>query len=278
MRTPFKDKQLGTGLIELIIASALLTVIGVGASAFFKRLSAADVEARAKAGTVSEITLFLSTMERDFKLRPVPASGSPPIAPICASPLCTSFDITRMVRYESSAGASYADQDTTMDISYRNLCVPVPAVMRGKFSRELSIAQNNYDTSYNGSSVGDRSNALNGRCFKKSACPDGEYAQLQIQTHPYGPIFMPSYPRFNRLSKIAKFPDLTNVKGASIGVIGAVLCGDSSGTSMSDRLVLEAAYVNSSGQMRIEKREVLIPRNNVANIQILPSSDSPYNP
>ncbi|MBC7530828.1 MAG: hypothetical protein H7318_04555 [Oligoflexus sp.] len=276
MRTPFKDKQRGTSLVELMIASTLLALIGVAASNFFKRITAADVEARARAGTLSEITLFLSTIERDFKLRPGPASGAPPIAPICALPLCTSFNISRMVRYNSSAGA-LAGKVTTMAINYRNLCVPVPAVMEDKFSHQLSIAENNTvnsDTNYSGSSDGDRSNALNGRCFKKSACPAGQYAQLQITTNPTGPILMPSYPRFDPSSKTVKFPDLTNVKSASIGVIGAVLCGDSAGTLMSDRLVLEAAYVNSSGQMRIEKSEVSIPRNNVANIQMLPNIDT----
>lgn len=274
MRTPFKDKQRGTSLIELMIASSLLALIAVAASAFFKRVNSSDVEARAKAGAISEITLFLSTIERDFRFRQVPGPSDPPIPDICASSsICQSMAITRMVQYKSTAGA-LAGKHTTMAVDYQTKCIAAPSQMKTKFSNELSMKKNNAAHGNTNYTTGDstRSNALNGRCFKLANCANGQYAQVQITTHPVGPVVVPSYPGYNPSSHVAKFPDLTKTSGAASGVIGAGLCGESTGISKSDRITLEAAFVNSEGQMRIEKREVSIPRNNVANIQILPSN------
>jgi hypothetical protein len=176
-----------------------------------------------------------------------------------------------MVRYNASAGAN-ANKDTKMVVDFETKCVTPPQHMAEKFKNELSMANNKNSTSYT-TGEGTKSNALNGRCFKTAACGAGQYPQVIITTHPVGPIVLPSYPRYNLSTNTAKFPDLDQVKGVALGVVGAVLCGEGTAAAKSDRLTLEASYMNSEGQMRIEKREVSIPRNNVANIQMLPNND-----
>ncbi len=272
MRTPFKDKQQGTSMIELMIAAALLAVIGTLATSFFKRLNASDTEARARAGAISEMTLFLSTIERDFKLRPVPGPTDPKTPAVCSgSTSCSNFSINRMVRYNASAGA-LAGKDTIMKVDFSTTCVAAPAHMQPKFKNELSMQKNKASAAYTDGAA-TKSNALNGKCFRTANCGDGQYPQLQIKLNPTGPVSIPSYPRMTVATKVAKFPDLSTTNGVATGVIGAVLCGESAGSSYSDRLILETAYVNSEGLVRIEKKEVSIPRSNVANIQMLPSGD-----
>lgn len=270
MRSVFSsNKQLGTSILELMIASSLLAVIGIAASAFFKRVSTSDMEARAKSNTISEITLFLSTIERDFKLREVPGPTEPPIAPICMSSPCKDFSIKRIVRVKSTG------KDAQMNVSYTTICVAAPGVLKNKFENALSQEKNSHGTNYTDASPSSVSNALNGACFKSSACKSGFYPQVVITPEDLGAdVPMPSYPRLTKTGgkRQSKFPNLNDKESLASGVVGAVLCGQSSGTSKSDRLILEAAYMNSEGQMRIEKREVSIPRSNVANIQMLPSN------
>lgn len=270
MRRAFQNRQEGTSMVELMIASALLAIVGGFAVSFFKRLGASDAEARARSGTIAEITTFLTTIERDFKLRPVPVVEGelmPRICPGTGTATCRDFSISRMVRLTDG-------KDGLMPVSFKSTCAVAPGAMKLKFDKDLSMQSNKSSTTYS-DAQGSKSNALNGKCFATAACKDGEYAQLQITLAPPASAVVPSYPRLASGSRLIKFPDMANNTAVTSGVVGAVLCGESGGSSYSDRLVLEAAYVNSEGKMRIEKREISVPRRNFANIQMLPASIAP---
>ncbi len=261
MQSPFKNMQAGTSLIELMMGLGMLTIVALGASMFFKRVSTSDLEARAKAGTISEISLFLSTVERDFKLRNV--SLGTPTAP-CVS-LCKSFSIDRMVR-------TTLGEEAVMPVKFETICA---TSSRPEITDIFKSGNNKIKFAPNA----ETQSTLNGRCLKLglNGCATGQYPQVLI-TPAYpsdiDPTTMPIYPRMSKSAtggSSAKLPDLNLKGGLASNVIGAALCAESSGTSKTDRVILEAAYVTAEGFVRVEKREVSIPRRNIANIQMLPS-------
>ena len=260
MSRAFQNRESGVSLIELMIAITLLALIQAGASAFFKRVMTSDVEAAAKANTISEITLFLSTIERDLKLRDFvdSTSGLCPNSPSSSASTCKSFTVTRIAR-DSSGG------EVRLPVTFETTCVTpsASAVVTFLQKHELKVDSSASETG-----------ATNGRCLNLYKCGAGTYPQLTIKPDfsAAGPGVRPNYPRYSEIDKIARFPNLDPKQGIVKGTIGAALCGYTSASSKTDRLVLEAAYVNSEGQVRVEKREVSVPRRNIANIQMLPNA------
>lgn len=258
MRSPFESKQNGTSMIELMIASALLAIVGLGASAFFKRVGASDYEARAKTATISEMQTYMSAIERDFKLRDM---TTPPPA-ICGGGSCPNFFVTRMVRYTSGPDIN---KDVPMKITYETRCAAAAgAGATNKLNGDLNFSKiNSVDAT-------GASNAMGGKCIKARACANGQYPQIVITPEGVANAKPPSYPRWK--GNTSKFPDMTDKTSLASGVVGAAICGESAAGGKTDRIIIEAAYMNSEGQLRVEKKELSMPRANVANIQMLPNN------
>jgi Tfp pilus assembly protein PilV len=254
MRTPFQNKQTGTSMIELMIASALLAIVGLGATAFFKRVAASDYEARARTTTIAEIQGFLSAIERDFKLRDM----TTPPDKICGGTSCSDFTVNRMVRYTSGPDIN---RDVPMEIRYQTKCDN----SGGTAIREKLKGDLNFSNIYSSAVTG----AMNGKCLKTAGCGDGRYPQIVITPKNVANANPPSYPRWKNNS--AKFPDLTDKTSLASGVIGAAICAEGAGNN-SDRIIIEAVFMNSEGKLRVEKKELSMPRANVANIQMLPNN------
>lgn len=258
MKKIFPDTQSGTSLVELMIAAGLLGFIGVGASQFFQRMGASEYEAKAKASAISETNLYLNTMERDFKLRDISAASTS--APICPSGKCKAFAIDRKVK----AGSS----DVNMKVSYSNVCANIPASMVARFK---NFDPKNIDFK---KAADAKDLAGQGACFRlgATACGNNQYPQFVITLNAPGGATLPSYPRLN--GRVARFPDLNDKTSAASNVIGAVVCAESkmgAGSIGSDRITIETAYLAAEGRFRVEKRDLSIPRSNVAKIQMLPS-------
>ncbi|RZA16251.1 MAG: hypothetical protein EOP10_24915 [Proteobacteria bacterium] len=112
-----------------------------------------------------------------------------------------------------------------------------------------------------------------GACLQMSGCKGDTYPQVQVDLVAPGGANLPNYPRLEGTR--ALFPNLKAKTSAASTVIGAAICAESKmgATSIgSDRVTIEAAFINAQGKLRVEKREISIPRSNVAKIQILPAN------
>jgi type II secretory pathway pseudopilin PulG len=256
MNHAFRQQNGGTSLIELILATGIMGLIVLGATTFFKRTQSAEYERRAKSEAVSEMNLYLRAIERDFKLRDIHASKT--AAAICPDK-CNRFNI----QYPAVAGASSTD----ISIGYETRCAAIPSGMTSKFSDPVSHVRFDFTKSVDDGDLGGQ-----GVCFRLADCKGETYPQIQISlTAPSG-AQLPSYPHM--IDSKARFPDLDERASAAAHVIGAAICAESkigASSAGADRITIEAAYINAEGRFRIEKREVSIPRGNVAKIQILPS-------
>ena len=252
----FSGSENGTSIVELMIAAGLLGFISLGAAQVFKRMGDAEYEAKAKAGAISETGLYLSTMERDFKLRKLAApSTSLPLCPSIGK--CTTFTIDRSVQVGGSDGM--------MTVRYSTECRNLPSSMAAKFA---ALGSQNFNFKKN---IATNDTGGQGVCFRlgANACGTNQYPQLVIQLTPPGGATLPSYPRLN--GTVARFPELSDSTSASATVIGAAVCAESrggAGANGSDRITIETAYV-ADDRFRVEKRDLSIPRSNVAKIQIL---------
>ncbi|MBC7660106.1 MAG: hypothetical protein H7249_10385 [Chitinophagaceae bacterium] len=264
-KRPFQGRQAGTSLVELMIAASILAMIGSMSVTFFHRVDTADTEARAKANVISEITGLISTVDRDLKMRTI---GT--LTPLCstgAAP-CPTFTISRKVKtgVDGSGAAVYGD----MNITYTNRCAQFPTMPDDSFI----LDKNKLDAMQG---IG-KSKSQISVCLVNSnvSCGKGYYSQMLITT-PAGATGTPRYPR--QTGNIAFFPDMGGANGTSgrkesyrKGAFAAAICGQSNTTSNNtDKVIIEAAYMSAEGNVIIDRREVIAPRGNVANIQILPN-------
>lgn len=248
----FPNKESGVSIVELTIAAGLLSFIALGASQFFKRMGTAEYEARAKASSAQEVSLFAAAMERDFKLRDITAAST--TGPLCAGGLCKTFSIDSKVK--SGTG------EATLTITYSNSCRPVPGSHAPKIGKLAFDRPFNPDQPFN-----------QGRCFQSIGCKAGTFPQVSVRMAGPAGAKLPVYPRLN--GNQALLPDPNDKTSASSSIIGAAVCAESkmgSGSNGSDRVSLEVAFLNSEGDFRIEKKDVSIPRSNVAKIQMLPGN------
>ncbi len=232
-------------------------IIALGAATFFKRMETADYEARAKTTAISEMSLVLNSMERDFKLRDITAQATKD--PICPG-LCKDFFIDRRVKVGGGEG--------NLKIHYRTVCSGIPGSMTGKFTDPMSLKT--FDFTAAGSTT---DSAAPGACLRMSGCKGNTYPQVRVDLAAPGGASLPNYPRIS--GNTALFPDLKATTSASSSVIAAAVCAESkmgAGMIGSDRVTIESAFINAQGKLRVEKREISIPRSNVAKIQILPAN------
>lgn len=247
MKPLFPDRQSGASLLELIVAAGLLSVVAFFAAQFFTRVSKSEYEARAKTSAISMTALYMTSIERDLKLRDIEAASTSKA--ICGAK-CKSFSIVRKVRVGSSS-------DGNMKVTFETRCESIPNSMKSRF-------QNSSGQPF------DFSKTPKAQCMPLSGCKPNTYPQIRITLAPPSGASIPSYP--NRKGNVARFPELDDKTSAAGSVIGAAICAESkSGATGSDRVTIDTAYLTEDGRYLVEKRDVTLPRSNTAKVQILPS-------
>lgn len=263
-RLPFANSESGTSLVELLIGLAILAIIGTFSANFFSRLSSADVEASARANAVSQINGFADTIDRDLKFRRIPDSGT--LTKLCGANSCTKAGFT-FSRMAPKAGGGEIDYDVTIV----NSCKPIPGTIAKHFKSKpeaLDFSKTAIDkiSKQIKADGGATSVSVTGACLAAIQCAKGEFPHTKFEPKNTAgasklPIYPPGLPVVDASNNFKR--------GFSSGIVAAATCANS--TDNADRVTVEAIIVTAEGMPRIEKKEVVLPRGNVAKIQILPT-------
>lgn len=249
--------EAGTSLVELLIGLGILAIIGSFSANFFTRLTKSDVEVTARSNAISQINGLANTIERDLKFRKLSDDGSA-LAPLCAN----GNDLCPTLSYNRLAKTTAGDDEKDYKVTIENKCVDIPETIAKHFKGktkaiDFSAAGINAITAQiNGGEVAKSA----GACLAKIACAKGKYPQVRFKRENTAGLVVPIYP--------ADLPILAANKGFTQGVVAAAVCVKSSGNA--DQVVVESVVINSEDLPRIDRKELGVPRANIANIQMLP--------
>jgi type II secretory pathway pseudopilin PulG len=262
-RSPFPGKQTGASLVELMIGLGILSIIGAFSAQFFSRLNRSDAEATARTNALSQLTAFANTIDRDLKFRAMPSGGAVDLPKLCDATFCA----TPAYSYKRLLKTGTTEVEYSVDIS--NSCVQMPANMRQRHSVDfLDLSPSGIDKIIKNIRTSDIGTSGTGTCLKAMKCRQDQLMQTALVPNFPGGISgkKPIYPPALPLPTVVK--DKENAS-ASKNIIAAATCASSTGTA--DRIILEAVLLQEDAIPRIERKEIILPRGNVANIQMLPN-------
>lgn len=273
IKLPFEtgQGQSGTSFIETIVAMALLAVISTLTAQYMKQVSLDNAESRARSAVDSESSLWLDSIERDLTFREMPKNNAP-FSALCSG-LCESFYLDRLARktVDKSLGK--------YTVHYHSYCQDLPDVIKGKYEEKSKVfGVNQFD--FSKAALSSRYGAGHpNRCMAKTNCPNGTYPQIvrtlynESRTGPPTGLKIPIYPNDRNDADGAYrsvIPQLGDFRSTADRIIAASICTDSVANS-TDRIIMETAFLSQDNTVRIKRREISVPRENLARAQIVPN-------
>lgn len=263
--------QSGTSFMETIVAMGLMSVIMTLTAQYFRQVNLDDYESRARDAIDSETSIWLDSIERDLSLREMPKNNAPFDA-LCNG-LCRDFYVTRLARKKSdnSLGKYRAH--------YYSYCQELPSLIQNKYDEKAKIF-GSYQFDFTSSALNSRYGAGHpNRCMAMINCPHGTYPQivrtLYNETSFTSPtdFKIPIYPNDRKDADGALrgvIPQLGDFRSTADRIIAASICTDS-GPNSTDRIMFETAFLAQDNTVRIRRREISIPRKNLARAQMVPN-------
>lgn len=254
------NDQTGTSLVELMISVALIAMISTLATNFYVGVERDEREDRARAAVRNEASVWTEVLERDLKLREIPASG---LIPPLSGGRSIDIWVDRLTPFKSGPGQGI------MNSHYYTYCQDITANASAKYQNKFGKNQLDF-------SVGGLNNLFgsghNFSCMRHLNCGSGRYPQVVMTLYNHQNKQLPSYPTGHFESDgafRAVLPQMASHKSTADRVVAAALCYEP-GPNNSDRFTLEMAMLENDTKLRIDKKQITLPRLNTAKLQVLP--------
>lgn len=257
--SPFERsvRQVGTSFIELMVGMALLSVVTVLASSYFRQSSLDENESRARSLVDREALLWIHSIERDLSYREFPKNNAD--FPAICNGLCREFYINPLARQLSDKSLK------TYNVQYYTYCQGIPDTIKAKYGEKFNFSANALKSKLGSGHPN--------RCMAMVNCSKGYYPQmvrtitntagLKIPMYPTGAV---GYDGVNR----TVLPQLAANEKVADQVIAAAACTDQSPNN-SDRIMIEMAYLSEDNVVRIRRQELSVPRKNLSRAQVVPN-------
>lgn len=249
----FPNKESGTSLIELMISLMLFAVIGTFTAKFFQRNQAAEYEQRARSTANNHIELTRQAIERDLQRRVLEPSGK--MKSPCGGGFCDSFSYVRVAKSKSGK------EDSKYTMQWLSQCKTLQANIKALYGKTLDLSRDGINKIVKPSAPNYP------RCMAAKNCPYGQFSQITHQVPAsakadYNNSKAPSYP-------VGAFPaNDQKFQRVADGMVAAAICADGTNSNL-DKVIMDVAILTESKTIRFEKKEILIPRRSVGNMQIL---------